>query len=69
MNQNRLLLNYIQTVPLRMHHKGKEITDIVGKTTKGKPYGTNSERKVLLHERIRMLQQIIVFTWTGNKTR
>ena len=36
MNQNRLLVLQIQTLPLRMHLEWKEIIDIVCKTINGK---------------------------------
>ena len=36
MNQNSLLFIQIQTLPLSMHHKLKEIFDIVSRTTNEK---------------------------------
>ena len=42
MNWNRLPFIQVQTLPPSMHHKWKEIIDIVCKTTNGKSWGTNS---------------------------
>ena len=45
MNQYRLLLIQIQTLPLSMHHKWKEMIDFVYKTTNEKSKGGNSQQK------------------------
>ena len=44
MNRNRLLFIQVQTLPLSMHHKWKEIIDSVFKTTSGYSLGTKSQR-------------------------
>ena len=52
MNQDRLLFVQIQSLPLNMHHKWKEMIDIVCKTTTETSEGNNFQWKVPLSLRV-----------------